>query len=216
MSQIESHFVEIINKQLFRDAAEKAIFLCAFYQNKAEKNEIAAQLIIDAEQLIHRITNTQVINPMQFDNLYADVLNSIKSIILETEKLRDIGTIWKQFQSDASHINRSILNENISICDNIFTKDGYNIAFCFNMEDRYFAYDEKVFVQNPACFYMEDREVLAVTDRAQGLLSLEDYLSVAKKHPTDAIIIIDNQTQTDIISGKKSDLLESEKDIWYW
>jgi hypothetical protein len=216
MTNIQNHFIEIINKQLFRDAAEKAIFLLALYQNKETKNEKAIKLINDSEQLIYRISNTQVINPMQYDNLYADVLNSIKSVITETEKLPNINQVWEQFQTNDSKIERYILNENIAVCNNIFTKDGHNIAFCFAFEDRYFEYDEQVFILNPACFYMENREVLAVADRAQGLLSLENYLTIAKKHPTDAISIIDNKTRLDIISGQKSDLMEGDKMDWYW
>jgi hypothetical protein len=208
MTNIQNHFIEIINKQLFRDAAEKAIFLLALYQNKETKNEKAIKLINDSEQLIYRISNTQVINPMQYDNLYADVLNSIKSVITETEKLPNINQVWEQFQTNDSKIERYILNENFAVCNNIFTKDGHNIAFCFAFENRYFEYDEKVFVQNPAYFYLEDREVLAVTDRAQGLLTLEEYLLIAKNHPTDAIEIKDPQSNTVYSTGEKSD--------WYW
>jgi hypothetical protein len=216
MSQIQNHFIEIVNKQLFRDAAEKVVFLLAFYQNIKGKNDSASHLIPVTEQLIYKISNTQVINPTQYDNLYADVLNSIKSVIAEIEKLTNIDSVWEQFQSTNSKIKRYILDENLAVCDNIFTKDGHNIAFYFAFEDRYFEYDEKVFVQNPACFYMEDREVLAVTDRAQGLLTLEDYIAIADKHPTDAIKVFDNQTKIDILSGKQNNLLKGKTGDWFW
>jgi hypothetical protein len=217
MNSIHEKISRIIDEQKFYDAAESLENIVKAYKKTVPGHEETGSDII--KNLIdekERIRNTHVINPMQYDELYASVKNTLNSFLDKITQLPGFNDFYNSQDQTQNSLKRYIVGERLAICDHIRTKENLRIAFAFNFEDFYPEYDRSVVDRYPDFFYLEDSEVLAVKDEIDLQLSLNEFIEIAKDHPTGAINIYDSETGTGYLTNKPVPFLNESTEDWYW
>lgn len=142
MKSLTELLTEIINTQKFRDAVGELEKMLAEFAEISKQNKNEVELVLELTSSIkNHISNTQVINPMQYDALYAYVKqNTLKAadkamnIKGFSEYYQHINKRVEQEFSDELHqtnnkIERGISGGYCAVCDKIITNDGKTIAF---------------------------------------------------------------------------------------
>jgi hypothetical protein len=214
MKNLKDRIIEIINDQKFFDAAqfiENKIL--DFSVNCPNQEETVQNLISQIKAIKNKISTTQVINPQQYDDLYAYVYNNVTKVVDEALNIPDFK---KNYNQNLPEIKRVIIGGNCALCMQLFTKDNIEICFSFDFEALYPEYEQSLVKKYPDCFYLEDNEVLSVKSSAQYGYNLQHYLKIAQDHPLNSIDIINSKTKISYITNNNSTIFEQHFEEWYW
>lgn len=212
---LKEYLLKIVDEQKFADAVEKCQeILSEFPTNENRISKLQRKLI----ELRKKIKDFKVVTPSDYDNLYYLVKSNLEQI---SDDITEIEGFEKYFskrnpKKENMKIDRVINGENLAVCKNILTKDGYTIGFSFNFEEIRPEHDKKTVEKYPDYFYLEDCEVLAVKEEIQNKEDLSFFLQLADNHPTGAIEIFNQETEISYQTNEKFVGLESEESDWYW
>lgn len=180
------------------------------------KQTLIQEIAARAQECRERARTAHVINPAQLDDLYAYVRNTLEPLCANL--CADIAADHYFLNGQCNvPVERTVAHRRYAVCAPVLTTDARLLAFVFDCESRYHDYDRMLVGLNPQVFYLEDDEVVAVTDCAQRVQSAAFFIECARQHPAGAIDVCDCTTRQSLVTAEPVDvLLTPDAEPWYW
>jgi len=217
VTALKDYIRYLVDQNRFYDAADALVSFSLELSGVVPGKQMLIQDVAARARECREMARTaHVINPAQLDDLYAHVLHTLENLCI-TLCLNTPADRYFLEENSVVPLVRFIAHGHCAVSTPVLTADGLLVAFVFDFESRYHDYDRMLVELNPQVFYLENDEVVAVTDCAQRVQPAGFYIECARQHPSGAIDVCDCVHRLSLVSGEPVDvLLTPDAEPWYW